>query len=374
MTYLPALEFVRMALMRRPPGSIAELGLVATITCVSKALRDKSQQLVQKKLATAMVYRSSMAFHPRSSSALWEAVAKKRLAKGFDWLNWTKEEPITEWWRVSFVGSPSVLAIDLSDVPCSDENLAVIARCGVERLNLAHSDADYSDITDVGVEALGKYCIALESLNLTRCKRVGDVGVAALRGCTSLKGLVLAGLKNLTDEGAVALADLAQLESLSLRECRKLTSHSVRRAAVRRRRAVVAHRARHYRALSPTALPVAPSLRTVVAHRRPPHPRPLTNRPALGGSSRGLHEPRLARSGRPEKSGRYRRHGVDWMPAADGPRPVVFEHLACCSEGCHREVPAPFPQPQDVHAGLGDGRPVVLFFATFLVRWVMSDA
>lgn len=274
MTYLPALEFVRMALMRRLPGSIAELRLVATITCVSKALRDKSQQLVQKKLATAMVSRSSMAFHPRSSSALWEAVAKARLAKGFDWLNWTKEEPITEWWRVSFVGSPSVLAIDLSDVPCSDENLAVIARCGsVERLNLAHSDADYSDITDVGVEALGEYCIALESLNLTRCKRVGDVGVAALRGCTSLKGLVLAGLKNLTDEGAVALADLAQLESLSLRECRKLTSHSVRRAAVRRRRAVVAHRARRARTLSPTALPTsrrrcAPSLRTVARRTR----------------------------------------------------------------------------------------------------------
>ena len=255
MTYLPALELVGMELIRRLPGSIAELRLVATITCVCKPLRDKSQQLVQQKLATAMVARSSMAFPPRSTSALWEAVAKARLGKGCDWLNWTKEEPITEWWRVSFVGSPSaVLAIDLSDVPCSDNDLVVIARCGsVERLNLAHSDADYSDITDLGVAALGKYCIALESLNLTRCKRVGDVGVAALRGCTSLKGLVLAGLKNLTDEGAVALADLAQLESLGLRGCRKLTSHSVRRAAVRRRRAVV-------------------------AHRRPPHPHPLTNR------------------------------------------------------------------------------------------------
>ena len=63
-------------------------------------------------------------------------------------------------------------------------------------------------ITDIGVSALGHGCGQLQSIDLSSCTSITDIGVSALgHGCGQLQSINLSYCENITDIGVSALRD-----------------------------------------------------------------------------------------------------------------------------------------------------------------------
>ncbi|KAJ8762789.1 hypothetical protein K2173_022918 [Erythroxylum novogranatense] len=79
--------------------------------------------------------------------------------------------------------------------------------------------------TDHALQAIGRNCSQLQSLNLGWCENVGDIGVMSLAyGCPDLRTLDLCGCVHITDESVIALAyRCLHLRSLGLYYCRNIT-------------------------------------------------------------------------------------------------------------------------------------------------------
>ncbi|KAF2306838.1 hypothetical protein GH714_021893 [Hevea brasiliensis] len=83
--------------------------------------------------------------------------------------------------------------------------------------------------TDLALQAIGRNCIQLQSLNLGWCENVGDLGVMSLAyGCPDLRTLDLCGCICITDDSVIALAyRCLQLRSLGLYYCRNITDRAM---------------------------------------------------------------------------------------------------------------------------------------------------
>ncbi|KDP43083.1 hypothetical protein JCGZ_25269 [Jatropha curcas] len=83
--------------------------------------------------------------------------------------------------------------------------------------------------TDRALQAIGRNCSQLQSLNLGWCENVGDVGVMSLAyGCPDLRTLDLCGCVCITDDSVIALAyRCLHLRSLGLYYCRNITDRAM---------------------------------------------------------------------------------------------------------------------------------------------------
>uniref|UniRef100_A0A6N2MLJ7 Uncharacterized protein n=1 Tax=Salix viminalis TaxID=40686 RepID=A0A6N2MLJ7_SALVM len=83
--------------------------------------------------------------------------------------------------------------------------------------------------TDRALQAIGRNCSQLQSLNLGWCENVGDVGVRSLAyGCPDLRTLDLCGCVCITDDSVIALANSCpHLGSLCLYYCRNITDRAM---------------------------------------------------------------------------------------------------------------------------------------------------
>ncbi|KAJ6954199.1 F-box protein SKP2A-like isoform X2 [Populus alba x Populus x berolinensis] len=79
------------------------------------------------------------------------------------------------------------------------------------------------------LQAIGRNCSQLQSLNLGWCENVGDVGVMSLAyGCPDLRTLDLCGCVCITDDSVIALANRCpRLRSLCLYYCRNITDRAM---------------------------------------------------------------------------------------------------------------------------------------------------
>ena len=79
-----------------------------------------------------------------------------------------------------------------------------------------------TDITDIGLSALGHGCSQLQMINLRCCYGITDIGISALgRGCSQLQTINLSCCQGITDIGVSALGDgCDQLRMIDLSECR----------------------------------------------------------------------------------------------------------------------------------------------------------
>ncbi|KAJ6709256.1 F-BOX SKP2A-LIKE PROTEIN [Salix koriyanagi] len=83
--------------------------------------------------------------------------------------------------------------------------------------------------TDRALQAIGRNCSQLQSLNLGWCENVGDVGVRSLAyGCPDLRTLDLCSCVCITDDSVIALANSCpHLGSLCLYYCRNITDRAM---------------------------------------------------------------------------------------------------------------------------------------------------
>ncbi|CAL1412614.1 unnamed protein product [Linum trigynum] len=83
--------------------------------------------------------------------------------------------------------------------------------------------------TDLALQAIGRNCNQLQSLNLGWCENVGDVGVMSLAyGCPDLRTLDLCGCVCITDDSVIALANRCpHLTSLGLYYCQNITDRAM---------------------------------------------------------------------------------------------------------------------------------------------------
>ncbi|KAF9687134.1 hypothetical protein SADUNF_Sadunf02G0062200 [Salix dunnii] len=83
--------------------------------------------------------------------------------------------------------------------------------------------------TDRALQAIGRNCSQLQSLNLGWCENVGDDGVRSLAyGCPDIRTLDLCGCVCITDESVIALANSCpHLGSLCLYYCRNITDRAM---------------------------------------------------------------------------------------------------------------------------------------------------
>lgn len=83
--------------------------------------------------------------------------------------------------------------------------------------------------TDRALQAIGRNCNMLQSLNLGWCENVGDRGVMSLAyGCPDLRCLDLCGCVGITDDSVIALAnECVHLRALGLYYCRNITDRAM---------------------------------------------------------------------------------------------------------------------------------------------------
>ncbi|GAV74515.1 F-box domain-containing protein/LRR_6 domain-containing protein [Cephalotus follicularis] len=83
--------------------------------------------------------------------------------------------------------------------------------------------------SDRALQAIGRNCSQLQSLNLGWCENVSDVGVMSLAyGCPELKSLDLCGCLLITDDSVIALANSCFcLRSLGLYYCQNITDRAI---------------------------------------------------------------------------------------------------------------------------------------------------
>ncbi|KAE8683446.1 F-box protein SKP2B [Hibiscus syriacus] len=83
--------------------------------------------------------------------------------------------------------------------------------------------------TDHALQAVGRNCNMLQSLNLGWCDNFGDIGVMSLAyGCPDLRCLDLCGCVRITDDSVIALAnECVHLRSLGLYYCRNITDKAM---------------------------------------------------------------------------------------------------------------------------------------------------
>ena len=83
-------------------------------------------------------------------------------------------------------------------------------------------DLSYTTINDDDLMHLAG--LNIQSLKLSDCYKITDVGLAHIKGMTQLQSLDLYGCEKITDSGLTHLKDMAQLQTLNLRSCDQITN------------------------------------------------------------------------------------------------------------------------------------------------------
>ncbi|KAE8716307.1 F-box protein SKP2A [Hibiscus syriacus] len=110
----------------------------------------------------------------------------------------------------------------------SDEALAYLTNFCL-KLKLLNLRGCIKAATNHALQAIGRNCNALQSLNMGWCDNVGDHRVMSLAyGCPDLRCLDLCGCMRITDDSVIALANVCvHLRSLGLYYCRNITDSAM---------------------------------------------------------------------------------------------------------------------------------------------------
>ncbi|KAG1710943.1 hypothetical protein DVH05_013664 [Phytophthora capsici] len=119
----------------------------------------------------------------------------------------------------------------------SDTGVVVLANSGgvnsLTLLDLARFDLQYK-FNDISLMALADNCLVLQTLILSGCEMVSDVGMDWLgSGCNALTYLDVSGCTALTDLSMRAISEnMLQLRHLSIRHCIRVTDQGIRRLSL----------------------------------------------------------------------------------------------------------------------------------------------
>ncbi|GLT74867.1 hypothetical protein SLA2020_466330 [Shorea laevis] len=126
-------------------------------------------------------------------------------------------------------GCPNLTKLNISGCTAfSDEALEYLTNFR-QKLKILNLCGCVKAATDRALQAIGRNCGLLQSLNLGWCDNVGDVGVMSLAyGCPDLRSLDLCGCVRITDDSVIALATRCpHLRSLGLYYCRNITDRAM---------------------------------------------------------------------------------------------------------------------------------------------------
>ncbi|KAK8552319.1 hypothetical protein V6N13_120729 [Hibiscus sabdariffa] len=126
-------------------------------------------------------------------------------------------------------GCPNLKKLNISGCTSfSDEALEYLTKFCRE-LKILNLCGCVKAATDRALQAIGRNCNMLQSLNLGWCDNVGDVGVMSLAyGCPDLRCVDLCGCVRITDDSVIALANKCiHLRSLDLYYCRNITDRAM---------------------------------------------------------------------------------------------------------------------------------------------------
>ncbi|KHG19585.1 F-box SKP2A -like protein [Gossypium arboreum] len=126
-------------------------------------------------------------------------------------------------------GCPNLKKLNISGCTSfSDEALAYLTNF-CRKLKILNLCGCVKAATDHALQAIGRNCNMLQSLNLGWCDNVGDLGVMSLAyGCHDLRCLDLCGCVRITDDSVIALAnECLHLRSLGLYYCRNITDRAM---------------------------------------------------------------------------------------------------------------------------------------------------
>lgn len=126
-------------------------------------------------------------------------------------------------------GCPNLTKLNISGCSSfSDDALAyLVTFC--RKLKVLNLCGCVGSASDTALQAIGRYCNQLQSLNLGWCENVSDHGVTSLAyGCPDLRTLDLCGCVRITDDSVVALANgCPHLRSLGLYYCQNITDRAM---------------------------------------------------------------------------------------------------------------------------------------------------
>lgn len=126
-------------------------------------------------------------------------------------------------------GCPKLTKLNISGCTAfSDSGLEYLTQF-CRKLKILNLCGCVKAATDCALQAIGRNCSQLQSLNLGWCENVGDVGVLSLAyGCPDLRTLDLCGCVCITDDSVIALAyRCLHLRSLGLYYCRNITDRAI---------------------------------------------------------------------------------------------------------------------------------------------------
>ncbi|OMO95333.1 hypothetical protein CCACVL1_05430 [Corchorus capsularis] len=126
-------------------------------------------------------------------------------------------------------GCPDLTKLNISGCTSfSDEGLEYLTNF-CRKLKTLNLCGCVKAATDRALQAIGRNCNMLQSLNLGWCDNVGDLGVMSLAyGCPDLRSLDLCGCVLITDDSVIALAnECLHLRSLGLYYCRNITDRAM---------------------------------------------------------------------------------------------------------------------------------------------------
>ncbi|KAK6246313.1 hypothetical protein QUC31_001085 [Theobroma cacao] len=126
-------------------------------------------------------------------------------------------------------GCPNLTKLNISGcLSFSDEAVEYLTNF-CRKLKILNLCGCVKAATDRALQAIGRNCNMLQSLNLGWCENVGDLGVMSLAyGCPDLRCLDLCGCVLITDDSVIALAnECLHLRSLGLYYCRNITDRAM---------------------------------------------------------------------------------------------------------------------------------------------------
>ncbi|KAI5597470.1 hypothetical protein POPTR_002G074700v4 [Populus trichocarpa] len=126
-------------------------------------------------------------------------------------------------------GFPNLTKLNISGCTAfSDVSLEYLTEF-CRKLKILNLCGCVNGATDRALQAIGRNCSQLQSLNLGWCENVSDVGVMSLAyGCPDIRTLDLCGCVCITDDSVIALANRCpHLRSLCLYYCRNITDRAM---------------------------------------------------------------------------------------------------------------------------------------------------
>ncbi|KAG8660563.1 F-box protein SKP2A isoform X2 [Manihot esculenta] len=126
-------------------------------------------------------------------------------------------------------GCPKLTKLNISGCTAFSDGALEYLTNFCQKLKILNLCGCVKAATDHALQAIGRNCSQLQSLNLGWCENVGDLGVMSLAyGCPDLRTLDLCGCVCITDDSVIALAyRCLHLRSLGLYYCRNITDRAM---------------------------------------------------------------------------------------------------------------------------------------------------